>query len=184
VSDPAADFDGPWKEALGLYFRPFLELLFPDVADKIDWSHPPEFADKEFQQLVPGAVAGRGTVDKLATVWARDGEPTRVFVHVEVQAQTDPDLAGRMYRYNHRLEDAYGEMPVSVAVLGDYGRTWRPTEYAAGRWGCDVRFTFPTAKLADYRGREDELERSPNPFAAFVLAHLRTLETDAARPTG
>ncbi len=101
-----------------------------------------------------------------------------MFVHVEVQSQTDPDLARRMYQYNHRLEDRYGSMPVSLAVLGDYGRTWRPTEFRAGRWGCEVTFTFRVAKIADWRDREGELEQSPNLFAAFALAHLKTVETD------
>jgi hypothetical protein len=178
MSDPAAEFDGPWKEALDLYFRPFVELFFPDVAAEIDWAVPVEFQDKELQQIAPDAAAGRGTVDKLARVWTVGGEAACVFVHVEVQTQTDADLARRMYRYNHRLEDRYGSMPVSLAVLGDYGRTWRPTEFRAGRWGCEVAFTFRVAKLADWRDRESELEANPNPFAAFALAHLRTVETD------
>ena len=33
------------------------------------------------------------------------------------------------------------------------------------------------AKLLDFAGRADVLERSPNPFARFVLAHLKTMET-------
>lgn len=178
MSDPAAEFDGPWKEALDLYFQPFIELFFPTIAREIDWTRPPEPLDKELQQLTPDAAVGRGTVDKLVKVWTRTGEEECVFVHVEVQAQNDPDLARRMYQYNHRLEDRYGPMPVSLAVLGDYGRTWRPTEFRAGRWGCAVLFTFPVVKIADWRDREEELEQSPNPFAAFALAHLKTVETD------
>ena len=178
MSDPAAEFDGPWKEALDLYFRDFVELFFPDIAREIDWTQPVEPLDKELQQLTPDAAVGRGVVDKLVKVWTLAGEQESVFVHVEVQAQNDPDLPRRMYQYNHRLEDRYGPMPVSLAVLGDYGRTWRPTEFRAGRWKCEVAFTFPVAKVADWRDREGELEQSPNPFAAFALAHLKTVETD------
>jgi len=178
VSDPAAEFDGPWKEALDLYFRPFVELFFPDIDRDVDWTQPPVFQDKELQQIAPDAVVGRGIVDKLVKVWTIGGQQECVFVHVEVQTQSDPDLARRMYQYNHRLEDKYGSMPVSLAVLGDHGRGWRPTEHQAGRWGCAVKFTFPVVKVADWRGREDELERSPNPFTAFILAHLKTVETD------
>jgi hypothetical protein len=79
-----------------------------------------------------------------------------------------------MYRYNHRLEDRYGRMPVSLAVLTDDDRWWRPEQYQAGKWRCLVKFHFPVVKLMDYLGRERELEESPNPFAAFVLAHLAT----------
>ncbi|AWM36760.1 hypothetical protein GobsT_53880 [Gemmata obscuriglobus] len=41
-----------------------------------------------------------------------------------------------------------------------------------------MRFTFPVAKVMDWRGREEELEQSPNPFAPFALAHLKTIETN------
>ena len=180
MSEPAAEFDGPWKEALEEYFQSFAELLFPAVAREVDWSRPVEFLDTELQQLAPDAATGRGTADKLAKVLTTQGREEWVLVHVEVQSQRDSDLPQRMYRYNHRLEDKYGKMPVSVAVLGDESRSWRPTAFAAGRWGCEVRFTFPIAKVMDWRGREGELERSPNPFAPFLLAHLKTVETDAS----
>ena len=177
MSEPAAEYDGPWKEALDLYFRPFVELFFPEIDRDVDWERELDFQDKELQKIAPAAAAGPGVVDKLVKVWTRRGGQECVFVHVEVQTQNDPDLARRMYRYNHRLEDKYGQMPVSLAVLGDIGRGWRPTEFRAGRWGCEVRFTFPVAKLADWRDKEHVLEQTPNPFTAFVLAHLKTVET-------
>jgi hypothetical protein len=179
VSDPATDFDGPWKEALEGFFEPFLATLFPAAHAGIDWSREPVFLDTELAEVAPESAAGRGTVDKLVKVWTPDGVEAWVFVHVEVQSQRDPDFARRMYAYNHRLEDKHGRMPVSLAVLGDAGPGWRPAGYEAGRWGCEVRFAFPAVKLLDYRDREDELERSSNPFAAVVLAHLKAVETDA-----
>lgn len=179
MSDPATDFDGPWKEALEGFFGPFLATFFPEAHAGIDWSREPVFLDTELAEVAPQSAAGRGTVDKLVKVWTPNGAEAWVFVHVEVQSQRDADFARRMYAYNHRLEDKHGRMPVSLAVLGDAGPGWRPSAYEAGRWGCGVRFTFPTAKLLDYRGREDELERSTNPFAAVVLAHLKAIETDA-----
>ncbi len=95
-----------------------------------------------------------------------------------MQSQHDAGFAGRMYAYNHRLQEAHGRMPVSLAVLGDESRGWRPGAHRDGRWGCEVKFTFPVAKLADWRDREHVLEQSPNPFAAFGLAHLKAVETD------
>ncbi len=179
MSDPATDFDGPWKEALEGFFEPFLATLFPAAHAGIDWAREPVFLDTELAEIAPESAAGRGTVDKLVKVWTPDGAEAWVFVHVEVQSQRDADFARRMYAYNHRLEDKHGRMPVSLAVLGDAGPGWRPSEYESGRWGCEVRFAFPTVKLLDYRDREDELEQSSNPFAAVVLAHLNAVETDA-----
>ena len=34
----AQEYDSPWKEALHVYFPQFLELLFPEVHQAIDWS--------------------------------------------------------------------------------------------------------------------------------------------------
>lgn len=177
----AADFDGPWKEGIDLYFRSFIDLLFPAVGRDIDWSREVEFADKELTKIAPAAAAGTGVVDKLIRVWSRASRQELVFVHVEVQSQHDTALPQRMYRYNHRLEERYGSMPVSLAVLGDDSGLWRPDEHQAGRWGCEVRFTFPVAKVLDWKGREAVLEAQPEPFSALVLAHLAT-KTTARKP--
>lgn len=181
MDEPAA-FDGPWKEALEWFFEPFLAFFFPTVHAGIDWLRGFEFLDKELQKIVPEAEVGQGTVDKLVKVWARDGEETRVYVHVEVQSQHDASFSRRMYVYNHRLSDRYGRMPVSLAILGDNGPAWRPGAFQMGRWGCEVRFTFPAVKLLDYRARERDLERDSSPFAAITLAHLKTIETHDSAP--
>ena len=51
----STDHDSPWKEALDYYFQDFLELLFPEIAQAINWQHPPEFLDKELQKIVKQA---------------------------------------------------------------------------------------------------------------------------------
>ncbi|SHH63060.1 hypothetical protein [Pollutimonas bauzanensis] len=45
------DYDSPWKDALEQYFEPALALLMPELHAIIDWSHPPQFLDKEFQAV-------------------------------------------------------------------------------------------------------------------------------------
>ena len=108
MSEPTVEFDGAWKEALDAYFRPFAELLFPDIAGYIDWARGIEPLDAELQKIVPEAEIGRGYVDKLVRVWKADGTEEVVIVHVEVQSQKDLEFPRRMYRYNHRLEDRAG----------------------------------------------------------------------------
>ncbi|QJW98209.1 RpnC/YadD family protein [Frigoriglobus tundricola] len=177
MDELASEFDTAWKEALEWFFEPFLAFFFPNVYGTIDWNRSYEFMDKELQQVVPEAATGRGTVDKLVKVWTAAGHETWVLVHIEVQSQHDPAFAERMYTYNHRLRDRYGRMPVSLAVLGDESRSWRPDTHREGQWGCEVRFTFPTVKLVDYTGRDAVLEADTNPFAAVTLAHLKAQET-------
>jgi hypothetical protein len=75
------------------------------------------------------------------------------------------------------LRDRFDRPIVSVAVLGDDRSRWRPTMYESALWGCNVQFRFPIVKLLDYRERLSELERSRNPVASLVLAHLAAQRT-------
>src|SRR5690606_11431561 len=105
---PSTDYDGAWKEALDRYFRPFLELCFPEVAAEILWERGIRFLDQELQSIVRDAELGKQRVDKLIEVTRRDGGKEYLHVHVEVQSQQDPGLALRLYEYHHRLTDRYG----------------------------------------------------------------------------
>jgi hypothetical protein len=172
-----ADYDSPWKEALDRYFEPFLAFFFPHAHAEIDWSRGYEALDKELQQVVREAELGRRVVDKLVRVWRGTGEEEWVLVHVEVQGQEEVDFGRRMYVCNYRLFDRYNRMVVSLAVLADERANWRPDRFGYTLWGCTVGFQFPVVKLLDYSAEEAALEASANPFAAVVLAHLKTQQT-------
>lgn len=75
MGDPVGEFDGPWKEALDAYFQSFAELLFPDIAEGVDWTRGIEPLDAELQKITPEAEVGRGSVDKLVRVYTTDGHP-------------------------------------------------------------------------------------------------------------
>jgi hypothetical protein len=66
---------------------------------------------------------------------------------------------------------------ISLAMLTDDRPEWRPDRFEYGGWGASTGIRFLTTKLIEWHGRESELERSANPFAQVVLAHLLTLET-------
>jgi hypothetical protein len=171
------DFDSPWKEALEVYFRPFLALFCPHIEADIDWSRGHVFLDKELQKVLPRAARGRLYVDKLVQVWRNNGKEAWVLIHVEVQTQRDRDFPERMYRYNNRIAERYNRTVVSLAVLADDDPDWRPVCYEDELWGWSVRMAWPPLKLLDYAERVAELEESKNPFAKVVLAHLKALET-------
>ena len=118
--------DSPWKDILEAYFPRFIEFFFPDIFPKIDWERGHEFLDKELQKIAPDAKTGRRTVDKLVKVWLKDGTEIWTVVHVEIQGQQDPDFAKRMYMYNYRLFDKHDKKIVSLAVLTDGSKSWRP----------------------------------------------------------
>jgi hypothetical protein len=172
-----ADYDSPWKEALDVYFGPFLALFFPHIHRDIDWSRHYEMLDKELQQLLPKAAQGRRTVDKLVKVWRKNGAEAGILIHIEVQTRRERGFGPRMFVYNSRIADRYNRDVVSLAVLADEDPNWRPDNYEWELWGCRKGIWFPPAKLLDYANRERELEESRNPFAKVVLAHLKALAT-------
>lgn len=177
MSEIQADYDSPWKEAIELYFAEFMALFFPDAYVDIDWEKGYEFLDKELQQVVRDAELGTRLADKLVKVWRLTGEESWVLVHLEVQSQVELDFAKRMYIYNYRLFDRYERQIVSLAVLGDEQRTWRPHCYQYSLWGCQVSLQFPIVKLLDYELQWENLETNNNPFAIVVMAHLKTKAT-------
>lgn len=174
---PRRGFDEAWKYAIRAFFRECLQLLFPAVHDQVDWTRPVEFLDANLYRLAP-AVRGkrRQTADVVAKVYFRDGTERIVLIHIEIQAQPDPKFALRMFVYHYHIFDAY-EYPevVSLAILADNDSNWRPNSFGYQNVGSELQFRFSTVKLLDFD--EAELERSENPFALVVLAHLRALKT-------
>lgn len=77
--------------------------------------------------------------------------------------------------------DRYQRSVVSLAVLGDERRNWRPNQFEMELWGCEVRFIFPVVKLLDYSEQWSSLEASRNPFATVVMAHLKAQQTQGNR---
>jgi len=171
----SADYDGAWKELLEIYFRPFLEFCFPEVAKRIDWSKPVTFLDQELQQVVRDAELGKLRADKLVRVHALDGQEEWLLIHAEVQGQPDPQLPRRMYEYHHRIGDRYARPVVSIAVLADERPDWRPNAFEAEKWGCRLRFEYLVCKLLEISA--ERLEQTDNPAAVVIAAHLATQRT-------
>jgi hypothetical protein len=168
--------DSPWKEALEKYFRPFMELFFPEIHDDIDWKSGYAFLDKELEKIVRDARTGGRRVDKLVRVRLRNGKDSLLLIHIEIQGYTDSGFGLRMYIYNYRLFDRYRMPVISLAVLTDTSQSFRPSGYVSERYGCEIRFGFPVIKLAEWRNKWEELEKNTNPFAVVVMAHLKAQE--------
>jgi hypothetical protein len=120
---------------------------------------------------------GPRLADKLFKVWMIDGSELWMLIHTEVQNRQQPNFAERMYVYNYRIRDRLGHDVVSLAVLTDERKRWRPREFSFRKWGFSLRMQFPVAKLLDYAKDIAALEANPNPFAAIVMAHWQTIQT-------
>src|SRR5258708_2747857 len=114
---PVTDVDSPWKEALDCFLAKFLAFFFPRAYRAINWSRGYEALDKEFQQIVREAVAGRVVADKLYKVWLKNGQETWILIHIEIQGQVEQGFPRRMFDYNVRALQLYGRTVVSLAVL-------------------------------------------------------------------
>ncbi len=171
------DYDNPWKEILEFYLQQFLELCLPDLYAAIDWSVHFKVLDKELQRIAPASQLGSRVADKFFEVRLLEGTAAWILIHVEVQNQREKDFQKRMFVYYYRIVDRYNRPLVSIAILGDQQRNWRPSKYLLNAFGCNLQFSFPIVKLLDFKSRLDELERSNNPFASVILAHLVTTST-------
>jgi Domain of unknown function (DUF4351) len=169
-----ADNDSAWKEILEVYFPQAMQFFFPEIAALIDWNHPHLFLDKEFQSIAYDAEQGRQYVDKLVSVRLLEGKDLWLLIHIEVQAEKEDIFPERMFFYCVRFFDYYGKHAASVAILCDSNRDWRPNQYSFEFLSTKHIFEFGTVKLLDYQSRWAELEKSDNPFATVVMAHLKT----------
>jgi hypothetical protein len=176
MTNPATEFDSPWKEIIQNYFPEFMQFFFPQVYQEIDWNQGFEFLDQELQQVVRDAELGKRLVDKLVKVY-RLGQEIWVLIHIELQSQEESEFPERMYVYNYRIYDKYRKPVASLAILGDEKENWRPSQFGYQLFGCRVDFQFPVVKLLDYSQQLSALETNRNPFATVVLAHLAALQT-------
>lgn len=174
---PRETFDAPWKKIVQRHYPKFIAFFAPAAYDQIDWSHDPEFLDKELRRVSRGLKRGLVIADFLVKVWLKDGEEHRILSHIELQAQKDEAFPERMFLYNVRSYDLYRYKIHSLAILADDDPNWRPSSFHYEQFDSRTLFEFPTVKLLDYSNRQAELESSDNPFALAVLAHLKTLET-------
>lgn len=177
LSIPADDYDSPWKEAVERHFPEFLGFFFPQAFAAIDWARGHDFLDQELQAVVQDAELGRRFVDKLVRVTLLEGEDAWILIHIEVQGRRELGFAQRMFVYNYRLFDRYARPVASLAVLADDSPGWKPSSFGYEGLGCRHYLEFPTVKLLDWTGREDDLLQDENPFALVTAAHLLTRAT-------
>ena len=174
---PDDAFDIAWKGILEPYFRAFVRLAMPIIHARIDWQRGYEFCDGELRAAAQHGGKGGKAVDRLVKVWLLSGEQQYLYIHIEVQCQSDPDFPRRMWVYFFLLDVKLEGRVASMAVLGDDDPNWRPDSYSFERWGNSGTFRFPVFKLLDLQGRYDDLLVSDNIIEVAIAAHLKALAT-------
>jgi predicted transposase YdaD len=168
--------DQLFKAVLEKFFKDFLELFFPKVAERLDFGTL-VFLDKElFADLPQGPTR---EVDVVARLETHEGEPEIVLVHVEVQARPERDFARRMFEYSTLLwlRDRAPIFPVVLYLQG--GKGLRDEEYQLSLFGRELfRFRYASVGLAHLRA-EEYVETGP---LGVALAALMSRRRDADPP--
>ena len=175
MTNITANYDQTWKEAIGQYFESFLQFFYPKIYEQIDWSKTPISLDKELEQITASSQTKKRYADKLFQVWLLNNEIIWILIHIEVQSQYDKQFPQRMFIYNYRSFDLFNKPVISLAILGDENKSWRPNSYEYGLGDSEVKIKFSIVKLLDYQW--EELAASNNLFAIIVMAHLKTKVT-------
>jgi hypothetical protein len=144
-----SDYDGAWKEALRLHLREFIEKYFSAEYAAIDWSQEPEWFDKELSIVLAQAGQRNRQVDVVARVRLKNGQPQWILLHVEVQSSFEPDFAARVAHYHAGLTWSFRQRVLTLVVLADLRRNWRPDEDVFRVGTFETRIKFPVCKLLD-----------------------------------
>jgi hypothetical protein len=170
-------YDSPWKEALYQHLRPMLMLLFPKLAERIDWREDYHPLEQELRKIAPEGEIGTRLADALIRVRLLTGDERVLHAEAQAQACEDVEFCRRVYVYNYRARDQFALPVESLVILGDDNAAWRPTTHAEQFDYSEKTFTFRPVKLLDWTDRKDELLDHENPMALFVLAHLESMRT-------
>lgn len=107
------DFDAAWKSILEAFEVEIVELLFPEIFNKIAWELGTESLDKELQEIQKEMFdkdsSEKIISDKIIKVRLKDNKSKILFIHVEVQSySSDNEVFGeRMFRYFYRIWDKF-----------------------------------------------------------------------------
>ncbi|HLK56051.1 MAG TPA: DUF4351 domain-containing protein [Chthonomonadaceae bacterium] len=88
--------DQLFKDLLQAFFREFMELFFPEVAIRLDFTRV-TFIDKETFTDVPTGAQRRA--DLVAQVYTLEGQPEIILTHIEVESDRTGDFPPRMSEY-------------------------------------------------------------------------------------
>ena len=162
--------DQLFKELLRAFFREFMELFFPDVAERLDFERV-TFLDREmFTDLPEGSVR---EPDLVAQTYTRDGTLGIVLLHVEVQAERRSEFRYRIFEYYALLRLRF-KLPVFPVVLylvpGTGGNTQET--YTESLFGREIlTFHYGAVGVPDLSA-DDYLERD-NPLASALTALMK-----------
>ncbi len=157
-----------FKDLLRAFFRDFMELFFPNVAARLDFSSV-TFLDKEVFTDVPKGRERR--LDLVAQVPTHDGKRELVLVHVEVESQRKKSaFHKRMLQYYMALRLRYNLPVFPVVVYLSHGVGGLGTEVCEESFLGARVLTFEYQRIGVSDLPAEKYLQSPHPLAYGLAA--------------
>ena len=158
--------DQLFKRFFHEFLQDFLELFYPDVAARLDFTTL-EFLDKElFTDFPEGSVR---EADVVARVETHEGTPELILVHVEIQSRPEQDFPYRMFQYYALLRFKYGVPVFPVVVYLQGGKGLTDEQYRETLFGREfLSFQYQAVALARLQAKK--YAGGGNPVAAALAA--------------
>ena len=177
-----SDYDGAWKEALRFHLRDFIERCFAELAVLINWDQEPQWLDKEMSQIIGQSRHRNREVDLLFKVELKDGREQWILCHLEIQTNRETGFEFRIGLYNAGLKWLFRQNVLTLVILADLDRDWRPMEDRFELGGFGTHTWFPICKVLD-RIEGDWIDDTSlvSQVARAQIAALRTSSDPEAR---
>ncbi len=161
------DHDRLFKTLLRTFFKEFIELFFPEVAEALDFEHVVFLSEEVVTDLTGGK---KGRVDLLVETRLRE-EEAFILVHLEPQSYREEEFAERMFIYAARLYEKHRKPIVPIAVFSHRSRVVEPDSF---RWKLPFKEVLRLDYYALQLCRQDwrTFVRSDNPVAAALLSSM------------
>ena len=184
------DFDAAWKSILEAFEVEIVELLFPEVFNKIDWEFKTESLDNELREIQKEIFdkdsSEKVISDKIIKVRLKDKGSKILFIHVEVQSYSSgKDIFGeRMFRYFYRIWDKFrykyqdrSEI-VAAAIYTYKGDSGKDKNYVYKLKEIENEILTYNFRTIDVETIELEKISSDNPLKLVFKMAKNLLETD------
>jgi hypothetical protein len=165
------DHDQIFKRLIQAFFREFIELFLPQIAQRIDFSRV-EFLEKE--QFTDMPVGKRRLLDLVVRVGLLDGGEELLLIHCEFESgKNREEFPFRFCLYHCQLLLRYRLPIIPIAVFTDDAK-WRlrvPDSYEIAFEGKTyLKFEYHLLKLKDFDARN--FMRQNNPLAVALAAKM------------
>ncbi|MBU3161689.1 Rpn family recombination-promoting nuclease/putative transposase [Clostridium frigoris] len=185
------DFDAAWKSILEAFEVEIVELLFPEIFNKIAWELGTESLDKDLQEIQKDIFdkdsAENIISDKIIKVRLKDKGSKILFIHVEVQSYiSGHEIFGeRMFRYFYRIWDKFryknkdrSEI-VAAAIYTYKGNSGKDKSYVYKLPELENEILIYNFKTIDVEKMELENISDDNPIKLVFKMAKSLLETGA-----